>query len=820
MSNPILTCDIVLDHLYCHDEGDGPGNAEPYLWPVFFKVDGDNFAVVTGGGLIGSPTIESRTGGHGNLGTTDVDEGDQVSIDGDLGSWRTTLRPIPVLDPGLRALLGDDSIPGIAGVVVTLMEEDGWPDSLATTGYDAYVDAVRLAVVKVAASFQHALAAPTKEQIKERIDEVKAAAATAVRAAVKNGMSGFELLWYGTFGDNDDSVGTEAFTTTGDELEDTPVIDFSRRWSGDDSGDGDWELFGYFRGIPQLDCSLDALFSTRTTAARRSSVGAADREEALDQLRRFRDSTFGRYGGLTDWWEELSGQVPRLDRLATQPHVGDALDGLLLDAAALIREPERTIDADVVGRVHALLDALRPGAAGRSQRVLRQARRVSEQWTGRTVTEAARITAATRPVGRRSRPADSVPGGGPRLAPTPLTSLLVELADPVAAERYRVDPNAYLAGRGIDETSGYAVLENLRGRMRLEAQRELERAGLAPLVTDKLKPGTTAIDPITINTNNFNTTSYNIQTTYTQSTNTTHETTTYTNTSDNTSTTTNQSSWKELIDLQVQAAIDYFARESHQGRGRLFVIGSGITPITDLGLGAQRQIQLADVVHYCVADPATELHLHQLNPRAHSLYGLYADDKPRLQTYLEMLETIMGSVREGLRVCVVFYGHPGIFAWATHRAIRAAREEGHAAVMLPAVSAQDSLFADLGIDPSSHGLQTVDATDLLIRGRTLDPTSHVLVWQAECAGDDGFSFSGYGRQNFGVLTEYLGRFYAPDHPVVIYDASTVSHLPPEIRLTTLAELRADQLSGVSTLYLPPAEQPPLDEEMMHRLGLT
>jgi len=178
-----------------------------------------------------------------------------------VGRWSTKLKPIPVNDAVLRALLGADDIPAIAGVVVSLMEEDGWPDDLADTGYSAFVDAVQLAVVKVAASFQHALAAPTPQQIKDQIDVVKASAASSVKAAVKNAMSGWQLVWYGTFGDNDDGVGTEAFTTTTDELVATPAITINRRWSGDESGDGDWELSGVFRGFPQVDCHLESLFA-------------------------------------------------------------------------------------------------------------------------------------------------------------------------------------------------------------------------------------------------------------------------------------------------------------------------------------------------------------------------------------------------------------------------------------------------------------------------------------------------------------------------------------------------------------------------------
>ena len=39
-------------------------------------------------------------------------------------------------------LLGADNLPGFVGVVVVLMEEDGWSNSIADAGYSAFVDAV------------------------------------------------------------------------------------------------------------------------------------------------------------------------------------------------------------------------------------------------------------------------------------------------------------------------------------------------------------------------------------------------------------------------------------------------------------------------------------------------------------------------------------------------------------------------------------------------------------------------------------------------------------------------------------------------------
>ncbi len=152
----------ILD-IVCHEEADGLGDAGPYLWPVFFKIDGESFAV-DAVGLIGFPTVFFTNGSHGNLGQ-DMDEGDRVMTPQAVGLLPKELIPIPINDLDKQKLSGAVDLPGIAGVVVVLMEEDGWPDDIATAGYNALVDAVHLGVAKAAASFQKILAEPSKEAL-------------------------------------------------------------------------------------------------------------------------------------------------------------------------------------------------------------------------------------------------------------------------------------------------------------------------------------------------------------------------------------------------------------------------------------------------------------------------------------------------------------------------------------------------------------------------------------------------------------------------------------------------------------------------------
>jgi hypothetical protein len=427
------------------------------------------------------------------------------------------------------------------------------------------------------------------------------------------------------------------------------------------------------------------------------------------------------------------------------------------------------------------------------------------------------------------------------VAQTPLLDYLAQLADPANLDSFREDPAGHAARAGLSEELSSLVLAGHRGALRVRGVKELEEAGLAPVVSDKFGGGSGGegggdgggqqamftTNTFITNTNNFTTTDITISTSV-STVNFTNVSTVNSVTSETVSDgaltaeagTDNAGAIAQALVDTIDDTIAYFESPEPTTAGQLVVVGSGIRAISDLTLGAEAQVRAAEKVFYCVADPVTERRLHELNPSAESLYGLYGNDRPRIDTYRAMVEAILAPVREGRRVCAVYYGHPGVFAWPSHEAIRVARREGHRAEMHTGISAEDALFADLGIDPSRPGCHSLEATDFLIRRRIPDTSSHLLLWQVECVGDEGFDFSGYRRHNFGVLVEELRRFYPEDHPVVIYEAGQLPHLKPSIKRSSLEKITKDDLSGISTLYLPPAGVCAVDTEMCRRLGLV
>ena len=391
MARTTLNLKISLENIHCFDEGDGWGNAEPYLWPVFFKIDGESYAVESGTGLIGFPIIESRNGHHGNLGDTDVDAGDNVPVPETLGTWQNTLKAIPINDPVIKGLIGDD-LPGIAGVAVVLMEQDSWPDDLADTGYNALVNAIQLSVLQIAQGFQHATHAPTKEEIDAAIKTVKDTASSMVHAAIKDAMSGWQLIWYGTFGNNDDTIGSEVWTTDQDELKSKAVVSFYRRWSGDESGDGDWDISGSFTGV--VPCPAD-FFS--------SLFGGEDNnKETMAAMREFRVKDYIEHPGLERWWQVIRAGLPDVVRIVKNDSEALEIVKRLFDALpSIIANPDNIISEEHIANIRIIMDKFSKDSPYLYRTFARRALKIIPEIQGRSWSSAIRQVSYIRPRGRK-----------------------------------------------------------------------------------------------------------------------------------------------------------------------------------------------------------------------------------------------------------------------------------------------------------------------------------------------------------------------------------------------------------------------------------
>lgn len=261
--------------------------------------------------------------------------------------------------------------------------------------------------------------------------------------------------------------------------------------------------------------------------------------------------------------------------------------------------------------------------------------------------------------------------------------------------------------------------------------------------------------------------------------------------------------------------------ESPRGsRGTLVVVGTGIKAVGHLTHDACCWIRSADRVFHVVADAVVEAEILAMNPRAESLRGLYSADRRRRATYEAMVERILGALRLGETVCAVFYGHPGVYVLPSHEAVRRAREEGHDAEMLPGISAEDCLFADVGLDPARVGWQSFEATDFLVFNRRFDATSGLVLWQIGAVGNLGLPERGFSRAGLAVLRDRLIETYGAAHEVVVYEAASMPTCAPLVHKTALRALLDAPVTALSTMYVPPSRKAELDLEMVQKLGLS
>ena len=254
-------------------------------------------------------------------------------------------------------------------------------------------------------------------------------------------------------------------------------------------------------------------------------------------------------------------------------------------------------------------------------------------------------------------------------------------------------------------------------------------------------------------------------------------------------------------------------------KGSLVVAGTGIESMGQMTPAARAAIERARTVFYLAADPLTEQALRALNHRVVSLHHLYERGKHRLVTYANIVGTILAEVRRGRRVCFAVYGHPGVFAMPAHAVVRLARAEGYRAEMLPGVSADACLIADLGIDPATSGWQSYEATDFLLRGRRPDPAAGLVLWQIGVVGRLDYATGPIDRGKLEVLTEALLTTYPSRHRATLYEAATLPGYLARMDPVEIGKLHRADVSALSTLYVPPAMNRRVDPAMLARLGI-
>lgn len=426
MARNLIRVDLELDNIIVHDEGDGWGDAEPYLWTVFFKVDGDTVSVTDSLTLSGPPTIETTPGSHGNLNTSDAEEGDNITIPSAIGEWSTILKPIPG-PPSLSSLFEDFG--GVIGVVAILMEEDNVSDDGAEAGHQALNQGVRDALQEIINTRSISNQDVTEDEIKGFTDAIE----SKIRDAIKNQQNFFENIW--SWLNADDTIGTKVFLFKHDDLDPSTALNFSHRWQNE----GDWEIFGHLSS--SVLCPADTLSDFFSALQDGGAERASERRELpdpsgvsieerifridrarprrpfvdLDPLRKFRDGPYRELPGLARWFELLERHSPRLIYLlARDERLRDSAREILEWAPRMVEEPEAALSERHLDHARRLLTGLSRQGSRQARLDAGRALDVLEHLRGKTMRQGLELLNRAEPARHPKRIRDLRPPVRPR----------------------------------------------------------------------------------------------------------------------------------------------------------------------------------------------------------------------------------------------------------------------------------------------------------------------------------------------------------------------------------------------------------------------
>ena len=230
-----LKISFRLNDISCSDEGDGSGKAEPFLWVVYFKVDGDTVFVGDDLKLHGSATVVTTPGSHGNLsyGSDGVDAGDKIAIPSKLGRFDTTLKPIPTP-------LAGTTVGGMVGFLAILLEEDSTSDHDIQVGHAA----LNLAVQNGIDDILKTLGVAKQDITDEETEKLESSISSAVEKAISDEVDLFQGLWsYIGFGNGqDDKIGTAKFIGKHADMANAVGATNPLHWTW--NNEGKWSLDG------------------------------------------------------------------------------------------------------------------------------------------------------------------------------------------------------------------------------------------------------------------------------------------------------------------------------------------------------------------------------------------------------------------------------------------------------------------------------------------------------------------------------------------------------------------------------------------------
>lgn len=244
------------------------------------------------------------------------------------------------------------------------------------------------------------------------------------------------------------------------------------------------------------------------------------------------------------------------------------------------------------------------------------------------------------------------------------------------------------------------------------------------------------------------------------------------------------------------------------------IIGLGVSSVHQITREAEQAIRASNEVLYLDTGVATRRYLEARCARVTSLHeSSYREGGHRLNAYYHMAAAVVEAALAHPPVTFAIHGHPLVAVYPSFLVSDLAQVVGLSVRITPGVSAMDSVFAELQIDPCIDGIQMYEATDLMLRRRPLQPDVPALIWQIGNLESRLHTMRVSRPRRFERFVDYLGQYYPVEHPLIAVYTSPHPLMRAQVLRFPLHELprQAAHIHTGFSLYIPARGQRPIQD---------
>lgn len=232
---------VNFERLICHRAGSKITSvALPYLWCVFFKVDGESVVITDQFKLAGLAGVHFSHGSHNNLGKVLVEAGSIIQIPQPVGLWNTDLFP-------LKLPFFESDFPATIGLTCILLKQGNVSPKGIEAGHRKLNEFVLKTIENSISAFDprqidvYHLEASVKAYFERSVSNVSEGLDRVILKAVISNQNLIQNLR--SLIKRDSLVGFKIWNFNHTDIAvNHGLISFSERWTNSKSGD--WEIQG------------------------------------------------------------------------------------------------------------------------------------------------------------------------------------------------------------------------------------------------------------------------------------------------------------------------------------------------------------------------------------------------------------------------------------------------------------------------------------------------------------------------------------------------------------------------------------------------